>query len=52
MVFLPFVKTSGVFGFRGRLASWAVSGSCDVLSIVGVHDVGGDHRRGVFQAEE
>ena len=31
MVFLPFVETSGVVGFKGLLATGSESGACDPL---------------------
>ena len=37
-------------GFRGPLEPDFVAGSCNLLSVVGVDDVGVDHRLGVFQA--
>lgn len=44
------IKQAVKLVFRGRLVAGAVAGSCNLLSVVGVDDVGVDHRRGVFQA--
>ena len=40
------IKQAVKLVFRGRL----VAGSCNLLSVVGVDDVGVDHLLGVFQA--